>query len=675
MRNHLILILIPLLLPAFALHAHGQQKEHQRENRRVESGDHGDTVITDTTRPPDPRPQTPDPIIVRASIFSRIARAPQPTSIVPARELKAFGGSDLSDAIARVPGVFIRSYGGLGGLKTLSLRGTSAQQNVVLIDGVRYQGTATGPLDLGTVPLESLERIEVMRGGGASLYGSNALGGVVNIITGASSVAGSARGSIDAGSFGQKGIDLHLSTPASPDAWSLLLEGRRSDGDYPYTINEFGERRRVSRVNGDARRLFARLGWTYPIDSSAEFSVIAQGMLSDRGVPGAVVQGNVEQAHARLDEREFFGLCRYSTALDDWRVNISTTARVNRLHYRDPDARFNSPKGIDDRYLRNEIALSVRGRTVLADAGVLDLFVEGRNEALDGDNLDPASSTSPRRLQAGAGGGIAWFFDEGLFGWETLVEGGIRADLFNDISASVSPSLGATWRLDRLPIRLRLRGATGFRAPAFSEQYYLNYGNTNLRPERSVGIDVGGTVDLIDAIVETSFFRIDTRDQIVSAPKSPVSWSAQNIAHVRSRGIELGISGTVFDTLLLLRGSYTLMEARDMTDGPTGGKLVPYAPQELASALVEARLDPWSFSLAASYVSHRFTLANEDPATALPRYTLVDIGGACSFSIASIGLAVRLECKNLFDVEYQIVRNYPMPGRHIRLALGINDNR
>lgn len=687
MRNRLVII--PVLLLTLALHAHGQQEERPvvapalADSAVFRRHVYGDTVTADPLPSPVSRSRSPVPrIVVRGtSISSRVARAPQPTSIVSDRELQAFGGTDLSDAITRVPGVFIRSYGGLGGLKTLSLRGTSAQQNVVLIDGVRYQGTAAGPLDLGAVPLESFQQIEVMRGGGASLYGANALGGVVNIVTEQSSAVGGPRASIDAGSFGEGGMDVHLSTASTPDHWSLHLEGRRSDGDYPYTINEFGETRRASRTNGDARRLFGRIGWTCPTENGSGISVIAQGMLSERGVPGAVVQGSVEQARARLDEREVFALGRCSTTLSDWQLNISATARINRLHYRDPDARLGGPQGVDDRYLRGEIGLAIRGRTVLSDAGVLNLFLEGGNETLDGDNLDSESPMTPRRLQVGCGGGATWFFDEGFLGWETLIEGGARADFFSDITGSVSPSLGATWRLGELPVRLRMRGAMSYRAPAFAEQYYLNYGNTDLRPERSVCLDAGGTVDLINAVIETGCFRIDTRDQIVSVPKSPVSWSAQNIARVRSQGMELGVSGTLFDTLLLVRGSYTLMETKDLTEGPTRDRIIPYAPQELASALVEARIAGWSLNASVGYVSHRFTLANEDPATALPRYALVDIGGGCSFSIASIDLALRLECRNLFDVEYQVVRNYPMPGRAFRLVLrleghhGLETNR
>ncbi len=620
------------------------------------------------------RSQTVVPrIVVRAaSISSRVARAPQPTSIVSARELHALGGNDLSDAIARVPGVFVRSYGGLGGLKTLSLRGTSAQQSVVLIDGVRYQGTAAGPLDLGAVPLESFEQIEVMRGGGASLYGANALGGVVNILTQGSSIASHANASVVAGSFGEKGVDVHLSTGSAHDRWSLLLEGRRTDGEYSYPFNEFGETRTATRTNGDAERLFARLGWRCETGDRSEASVMAQGMLSERGVPGGVVQGSIEQTRARLDERELFGVGRYVASVDDWRLTMATTARVNRLRYQDPDLRFDGPQGIDDRYLRSEIGVSIRGQRALSNAAVLNLFVEAGSEWLSGANLDPGSSTSPNRRQGGGGGGFTWFLDEGLLGWETLIEGGARADLFNDVAGSVSPSLGATWRLDDLPVRLRVRGAMSYRVPSFAEQYYLNYGNTDLRPERSVSLDVGGTVDLTTAVVEASWYRIDTRDQIVSTPKSPVSWSARNIAHVRSEGVEIGVSGNALDTLLLFRGSYSLMATRDVTDGPTNGRIVPYAPQELASTLLEVRFGGWSVATSASYVSHRFTLANEDPESALPHYTLVDLRSGYTFSMAQVDLSVRLECRNLFDVEYSVVRNYPMPGRSVRIELGIS---
>jgi len=640
------------------------------------SRERGDTI---TASPPgDPALRQPDRrttlIVVRgSSIASRVARAPQAISVVPARELAAVSGNDLSDAIARTPGVFIRSYGGLGGLRTLSLRGTSAQQNVVLIDGIRYQGTAAGALDLGNIPIESMERVEVMRGGGASLYGANALGGVVNVITQRPGSTPAAHIALDAGSFGEQGVDLGLSTGTARDRWSLVVNGRRSDGDYGFAVNEFGESSRRERSNGDASRLFARLGWRHAFDNGDEVSISAQGMAGDRGVPGAVVQGSVEQARARLDEREFFGVARHTTTIDEWSVATSATARLHRLEYRDPDARYDGPDGVRNRYLRNETALALRARRVIADAGMLDLFIEGSREGLDGDNLDPSLGSTPRRTGGSIGGSLSWLFDEGMLGWETLVEGSLRGDLFDDVDGTISPSVGLSWRLAELPIRLRARVAASYRAPSFAEQYYLNYGNAGLRPERSISIDAGSTVELENIAIEMGLFQIDTRDQIASIPKSPVSWSAHNIALVRSRGIEFSLSGHLVDTLLLMRGSYTLMETRDRTDGPTYDRLLPYAPQELASALVEARIGAWSFTISTSHVSHRFTLANENPSTALPHYTVIDLGGGYAFQLGPVSLTAYLECANLFDIDYQVVRNYPMPGRGVRGGLRIKN--
>jgi len=655
-----------MMLVAHVAATRGQDADSLRRDR-PDSAQRSQQVsmVGTTSRKP------PTVVIVRgSSIASRVARAPQATAIVSARELSVVGGNDLSDAISRTPGVFVRSYGGLGGLKTLSLRGTSAQQSVVLIDGVRYQGTAAGALDLGNVPLESMERVEVMRGGGASLYGANALGGVVNVVTRTSGPSRCARVALDVGSFGEQGMDLALSTGTATERWSLVADGRRSDGDYTFDLREFGQTRAATRSNSDASRLYARVGWNREFAGGDEVTIAAQGVISERGVPGAVVQGNVEQARARLDEREYFALARHEAGIDDWQLIASATARLHRLHYRDPDARYEGPQGIDDSYIRHELALSIRARRVAGDAGVLDLFVETSREGIDGDNLDPALTSEPRRSQVSAGGSLNWFFDKGESGWETLVEGSVRGDAYDDVAGAISPSAGIVVRLARLPVRMRARVAAAYRTPSFAEQYYLNYGNASLRPERSISMDVGATVDLDPFVIEAGCFAIDTRDQIASVPRSPVSWSARNIAHIRSRGMEIGVAGNLFDTLLSVRGSYTLMGTRDLTDGPTCGKLLPYAPQELASLLVDVAVGDISAHGSATHVGHRFTLANEDAASALPHYILCNVGIAWRSMLWSLTLTSRLELENLFDVDYQVIRNYPMPGRNLRLRFG-----
>ena len=127
----------------------------------------------------------------------------------------------------------------------------------------------------------------------------------------------------------------------------------------------------------------------------------------------------------------------------------------------------------------------------------------------------------------------------------------------------------------------------------------------------------------------------------------------------------------MFDHLLSGSLSYTLMKTEDRSGGITDGHLIPYAPQELVNGVVTLR--KWSFALTGSweYVSHRHTLSYNTPESALPHYLVVNLGLARDFRIGDIEATGRLDLSNLFDESYEVVRNYPMPGRSLRIEMRI----
>ncbi len=617
-----------------------------------------------------------DSVQVRAaSILPREASGSQPLAVVTRREIQAGNAIDLADAVAYAPGVFVKQYGGPGGLRTISLRGTSAQQSVILIDGVRYRSSANDAFDLGNIPAAALQEVEVLRGGNAALYGANALGGVVNLITRSRldrPFALAASGGI--GSFGERTAGVTATANIGAQQVQAGIHATASDGNYPFAFNEFGQSEVITRDNADFRNLHADASWNYQDDDGRQIGAALYGFDSRRGVPGAVVQGNREQPHARLDERDLFALATFSETVDGWDLRGTASGRLNGMRYRDPDARLNGPDGLDDRFDGSEAAATVRARRLLANA----LMVEGSAEisyaALSGDNLDPSAGSFVHRLQTSVVAGANWFLEDGLFGCETAIDAGMRADLYSDLDPALSPSVGASWRVGLTPLHLRLRAALGHRAPSFTEQYYLNYGNRNLRPEQGRTLEAGCTYELLETMVlEANGFLMNTRDQIVATPRSPVSWSAENIARVQTRGVELAASGTLLNGMLALRASWTLMRAEDESGGPANGRLLVYVPQELLNGVAEVRIGPCSAAFTWNYASHRYASPTNEYESLLPHYMVLGANVAGRCSIAGMSATCRLACLNLLDAEYQVVRSYPMPGRSFRaeIAVGI----
>lgn len=605
------------------------------------------------------------------SILPRVSRETQPLAVIGREEINAANAIDVSDAVGFAPGVFVKQYGGLGGLRTLSLRGTSAQQAVILVDGIRYRTSADGAFDLSNIPAAAVERIEVVRGGNTALYGAGAMGGVVNLVTrssGSRPLQAVMSGAV--GSFGERRFTLDADAAPGAHDWRIGLSSTVAGGDYPFTFDEYGETRMLHRENADFTNLFGHAGWSYRGEKGNTLSLALQGFRSDRGTPGAVVQGNREQLRARLTEQDFFATARYTRPLGEWQLSALAGGRLNGLRYRDPDARLAGPSGLDNHYNGRDASLALRVRNMISASGMLELAGEFSYAGVEGDNLDPSAGTSVRRLQWSGVVGTNWFLEEGLLGWETGFDAALRGDLFSDIGGAVSPAAGMNLRIGATPLRARAQAGLTYRAPTFVEQYYLNYGNRDLRPERGISLNTGLAYEPAETIVlEAGFFLMQTTDQIISVPRSPVSWSAANIAEVLSRGLELSLAGTALDGRLMTRLSYTLMQAEDRTEGMTYGKLLVYAPQELFNGIANVRFGWLAASLNWQYVSHRFTLPMNTVESALPHYWVLGSGISADWKFSPLNFTARLECANILNAGYHVVRNYPMPGRTLRAEI------
>ncbi len=609
-------------------------------------------------------------VVESSSILLRQARSAQPMTVVDRSELEMANARDLSDAVALSPGTSVRQYGGQGGLRTVSVRGTSAQQTILLIDGVRYGSSAGDAFDFSNIPAATIEQVEVLRGGDAARFGANALGGVVNLITsaaGGTAVRGG--GTIHVGSFGDFAAGGAVRGGFGGNRLDGAIHFTRASGEYPFSYSEFGIERIRHRHNADFSNLFARAGWSL-LEDGMRLSASVHGFSSERGTPGAVVQGSLEQSQARLAEGDLFGIAAASFFNAEWMGTIGGTARTNQLRYDDPESRLTGPAGTHSRFQRTEGSLTGRVRRQFGSDGSVEASIEMHQAQLNGNNLDPSVGQSVARRQLSAAVAADWLIGPLVANDELLLQAALRADLFSDVGNALSPSVGVSYRPTDLPLRLRVHASGNFRAPSFTEQYYLNYGNAKLRPERSVSVDAGVLYQFGERfLADATFFQIATSDLILSVPRSPVSWSAANVGRATTRGLELGASGTLLDGHLRLRLAWTQMNAQDRSGGAFHGKELPYLPRQTASGFCQAVFGAVRCGLTASYSSYRYSLPSNSPASILPGYWLVGGNVAYDFAIADVPTGLRAEVQNLFGTEYHVVRNYPMPGRSFRIIM------
>ena len=541
-------------------------------------------------------------------------------TVIGRAEIVASQAPDLIDLLGRQAGIDVARTGGPGGGSALFLRGGNSNHVLVLIDGIRVGSAGQGVFDFAHLPLEQIERIEIVRGPRAALWGSDAIGGVVHVFTrdpsgpsarvsagsdglvGAS--AGTGFGDVGRGLGVTAGIErLHGFSATTPDAFS-------------YDPDDDGYRNRSLSVRGTTavgtqRLAFAAIG----THGDVEFD---RGDTDARNVSGGVTLGGalgsawnhqLTVGHARedLDSRgDYPNAFRSRRTSLDWVHDIAV--------------------GDDARLLAGVNLQRESGRSSDGFSGLL--FDETR---------------SSRAVFAGWGGRFgAHVFDASL-----------RRDESDQFGGATTGNVAWGWDASDA-VRLRLSWGEGFRAPNFNELYYPDQGfgfagNPALRPEASATWEGGLAWRVAEGHrLGLSVYRTRVRDLIAFA--APGTNDAINVQRARLEGVELDYR---FD-----RGGWTgggNATWQDAVDEATGRPLLRRAKRKAHADLGYRFAGGLELGVDADYVS-----ARADYGADLASFALLHLRAAWTLSPAW-RLEARVE--NAGDRDYTLVHGYATPGR------------
>lgn len=608
--------------------------------------------------------------VTASKIESHPAAAFTSLKIISQAEIEQVGGGQVADVLSAAPGVFIKNLGGAGGLKTMSLRGTEPSQTLLLLDGMRLSSTQSGFLDLSILPMSIIEEIELVRGGASSLFGGNALGGVVNLRT--RSNEGSRYGA--AFSYGQYGDyqgSANFSYGSGKSSIFGNVEYTYSEGKYPLIVSQFGKDETVTRKNADFKNLTGFVSGSHNF-SGWETSAKTLLRTTERGVPGAALQGRIESAKSRLFEDEAMLMLSTQKRISTFATLIlGSMLKISDTRYSDSDALGPKRIGVDYLFVGRDFQFTSRytriyGR-IIGETSAEYTFSDLRGKMLQldaGGDVHRHSYALSQRLDYETS-----LDDEWKFG----VNAASRFDNYSDIGSALSPSAGLVFRyLDGLA-SLRTNWSYNFRPPSFNEMYYLNYGSSDLKPERSHSANIGlfFNPDWYISLEAVAFF-VSTSEQIIAVPTSPASWRAENVERVTTKGFEISGELKFFDELLNVRFTYTRQLATDESSGSlTKGKQLVYVPQELLSAGIFAGWEYFSIGLHTEYTSFRFALPDNSYLSMIPSFWKTDIFAVYKPNFAK-GLELRGELSNLFDIQAAAIRSYPLPGRLFRISMKMN---
>ncbi len=593
------------------------------------------------------------------------ADIPAPVEAVSAGAPRLITKQNVGEAIAHMQSLFVKEYGGLSGLKTVTLRGASEGQVLVLQDGFRLNNPQGGWVDFNLIPMLGVESIELLRGGASAQYGSEAVGGIVHIRTLAPPAQFSPQAEYTLGSYGLGAARVKLGQRFGKFSGVAAYGQLRTDGNYPSGQTDPSE---LENNSLDKKDFYVRTDY----DFSERFHVSAfhQNVQSDREVAGSL---SFPSPQAVQDDDNRMTALLFNAQRGNL-IDFTAQGSVQRLDqtYNNPDPFF--PVASRHRVDSREVLLHNRSR-----AGNLDLLYGAE---LAHHEINSTDLAQPVRDQRSAFAQAEWRVNRvrnnTLMSLALLPA--LRYDDYSDAGARTTPKLSAVLKWER-DLSLSVHGSAGksFRVPAMNDLFWPSgpfvEGNPALLPEEGKQYDGGVLLqtsnDMGNWQIGFDVFRTDLKNLISWIPDENFRFSPQNIAAAKINGVEPSLTWRSANDHFNFRLGYAKTNAEDDSDDPAArGKKLLYRPEHKLDAIFSAQVFNATLGAAYQLVSERYVRQNNS--LFLRGYRLVDLFGKYRFSLAE-GYNVYLAgaVNNLFDKSIQVIEGYPAPGRELRVTLGV----
>jgi len=640
------------------------------------------------------------------TVIARQEKDVMPPQTLSGDQLLTLSTTSVADAVRYFSGVQLKDYGGVGGMKTVDVRSMGSHHLGVFYDGIEIGNAQNGTVDLGKFSMDNLESVALYNGQKSEIfqpakdYGS---AGTLYLKTRRPYFAADKPYNVElrmkAGSFGlanpsllyeQRLTDnLHLSLNAeytyATGKYRYRYEKRLADGTLAWDTT-------AVRENGDVQAFRAEAG-LFGYTETGKWHVKGYYYQSGRGIPGAIVN-NVWKNSQRQWDRNAFVQGNYTTAITK-QLDLQVNAKYSndKLRYLNPDTTL---MYIDNTFLQQELYASVAARYRIFPFWDVALATDYQLNWLES---NMAGFVAPLRhtvlVSAATAVSYKWIKLQASV-LESYISDTLRANrtTYSDKRAShynavtpavfcnIKPLLDKEWYL-------RTFYKMVYRMPTFNDLYYTDVGSSDLRPEKTRQLSAGtewtpvftqsdydlGGLKSISLNLKGDVYYNWVENKIVAIPKgnSQYRWMMMNLGRVEILGTELAAQLTLYFSefhYLQFYGSYTFQRALDMTDptdnDPYGGTYrgqIAYIPRHSMSATASYNWrNRLRLSYAYVYVGERYTSSANVAANHVQPWYTSDITISYRWPIGQRAIQIGAELNNMFDQQYEVIPNYPMPG-------------
>lgn len=646
-------------------------------------------------------------VVVTAKPFKKII----PVQELSGAVLQNLTVHSVADALRYFSGIQVKDYGGLGGLKTIDVRNMGSQHVGVFYDGIQLNNAQNGVVDLGKFSLDDMEELTLFNGQKSELFQSAkdfATASSVYLRTKRPQFIGNKSTNFTAR---YKFMSIDFINPSFrfeqklSDAVSMSASGEmtKSNGRYKFKYKRnnldgtLAYDTTATRLNSDIEAYRFETAF-FGNTNKGNWYAKAYYYDSDRGAPGAIVANKFSDGFRQKDQNFFVQGDYMAQFTDRYHFQFKAKFAYDRMHYLARDTTTVLGETVtesaqsDDTYYQQELYLSMIHMYNIKSWWDVSASVDLQWNKLNGRRRGIATKFPyPRRYTTLVS--LATSFD---FGKLKMMASGLASFVNEEIETGARPPnkfemtpalfIGYT-PFNNHDLTIRAFAKRIFRMPTFNDLYYTQVGTSTLQPEFMNQINIGATYVkpfnhnfFHKFSIQADAYYTETKDKIIAAPTGNLfRWMMTNIGKVKGHGVEssatLDMKWRKLD--ISAQASYAYSVSKDYTKVfglplSSYGDQIPYTPWHSGSAIVGVTYDTWHFNYSFIYVGKRYNGAFNNIAKnkVQPWYTH-DISLQKQLHWRSLKAVLTVEANNVFDQHYEVIYNYPMPGRTFKFIIGI----
>lgn len=601
------------------------------------------------------------------------------------KQIENLSSNSIAEALQYIPGILVKDYGGIGGLKTISVRSLGAAHNTIFYNGLPLMNSQNSSIDLGKISIENIDKINFYQSQPVNILlpaKAFSSGSITEIKTAGfdSTIKTKSVFGFTAGSFNTLGFMVagkYLITKKLQ--LNVLAQTINSRGNYYFDSYEVGGKKQ-RRINSDVKSQQLEID----LSTANEMNFKLFFYHSERGIPGSVILYN-SISRQRSDDIIFFiqGFKKLNISTKD-QILLSGKLGYDITDYTDPDYP-NSAGGLRNTFHQQQgyfsIAYTRKVSSKLKFAYASDLGIEKlfRTDVFDANFKDPLRFTYLNNLTTVLN--LKNFEFRGNL-LSSIYKDKLKGSQGGPSVSRITPAFSAIYNIGSASIRFFYKDI--FRVPNFNDLYFTNVGNANLKPENVKSYNLGFTLNHTSSgIINNVEFSADAfinnvTDKIVAVPRQNLfQWTMLNIGKAEIKGIDNGLRlrfKRINSLDINLMASYSIQQAIDKSDKSSSlyNTQLPYVPIHSGSAGILLTMKKLSVGYNLLFSGNRYRLGTPSRENLVEGFGIQDIFLGYSLTVKRAESKIQFSINNIANKNYEVVRYYPMPGINFRLRLTVS---